>query len=278
MNIKIKWLTTLTVLALVAGCGDDGKEKDASKVIAKVGEKNITQSEFDALLKFKRVPAQDEEKVERLLEDLLEREALVQQMAKSDYIDSALAAVEVAEFRRQMLISRYFENYLEEIVTEEAIRNFYNSNPDEFQTEKINAAHVLIRTNPAMSENERKALLTKAQEAHSKLMSGMPFEEVVADYSDDKISAKNSGDLGWLKKGAIAPAFSEQAFSLAKGEVSQPFATAFGYHIVKVLEGQKIVKAPFEKVKGDIRYRLRQQAKQAEIERLKAQVKIERVQ
>jgi peptidyl-prolyl cis-trans isomerase C len=58
--------------------------------------------------------------------------------------------------------------------------------------------------------------------------------------------------------------------------VSEPFLTTFGYHIVKVLDEPRVVTRPFEAVKGDIRYKLRNQAKQAELERLKKQVNIKK--
>jgi peptidyl-prolyl cis-trans isomerase C len=51
-------------------------------------------------------------------------------------------------------------------------------------------------------------------------------------------------------------------------QISEPFETAFGFHVVKLLEGPVVVKKPFEAVSGDIRYRLRNQAKDAELKRL----------
>lgn len=277
---RFMFLSLVASVASVAsvalfGCGK--VEDDSSKMIAKVGNEKVTEQRFSDYLKFKRVPEQDEKKVQSLLDDYLEREALSQQALDSTYIDKRLADIEVDEFRKQMLISRYFESFLKDVVSEEAIQNYYNSNPEQFQTERVRVAHVLIRTNRSMSEAERQALLTKALEAHSKITSNMTFEEAVAAYSDDNISAKNGGDLGWIRKGAIDPVFSDKVFGMKIGEVSEPFVTSFGYHIVKVLEGPQTVKTPFEKVKGDIRYQLRQQAKQAEMDRMLGQLKIEKV-
>ena len=118
-----------------------------------------------------------------------------------------------------------------------------------------------------MSETERKAKLTTAQEAYSKIKKGEDFAKVVSNYSEDYISAKKQGDLGWLKKGAIDPRFSEQL---------PAFETAFGYHIVKLIEGPKVVTRPFDAVKGDIRYQLRNKAKDAELKRLTSLVEIKK--
>ena len=99
---------------------------------------------------------------------------------------------------------------------------------------------------------------------------------MAAEYSEDLLSAKQGGDLGWLQEGAIDPAFSSKVFAMKAGELSEPFTTPFGFHVVKLVDGPKVVKQPFESVSGDIRYRLRQEAKQAELERLKAEANIER--
>ena len=57
------------------------------------------------------------------------------------------------------------------------------------------------------------------------------------------------------------------------GEISEPIETPFGFHILKVLEGPLVVTQPLDAVKGDIRYQLRNKAKDAELKRLVAQVK-----
>ncbi|MCF6209888.1 MAG: peptidylprolyl isomerase [Gammaproteobacteria bacterium] len=272
MKLHYTVLSLMLTGALIAGCSNDPGDKS----VAQVGSKKISQQEYDDYLKFKRVPAQDTDRSERLLDDYLEREAISAQVADSDYIDAQMAEVEVNEFRKQMLISRYFESYLNDRVSEEAVQNYYNTHKGEFQTEQVKVAHILIRTNDKMSEAERKARLTLAQEAYGKARTDKSFEELAEQYSEDKVSAKQGGVIGWIKRGAIDPVFSEKVFSLVVNEISEPFATPFGFHVVKVVEAARIVKTPYEKVKGDIRYRLRQEAKQAEWERLLSQVKIEK--
>lgn len=260
----------VAILMSVGGCGDADGE------IAEVNGRPILQSEFDAYLELKRIPKEKDTRAERLLEDYLQREALADLVADSQYIDQRLAQAEVNEFRKQMLISRYFENFLEDRVSAEAVRNYYNTHPEEFRSEQIKVAHILIRTHDKMSDQERQVRLTHAQEIYGKLASGKDFAELAAAESEDKVSAKSGGSLGWVKRGSIDPVFSERVFAMQAGDVSEPFATPFGFHIVKVLEDVQVHEPPFEKVKGDIRYRLRQAAKQAEMERLMAEAEIER--
>ena len=250
-------------------------EKD--NVIANINGRDITIEEFDAYLDFKRIKVRDEKHRQALLDEYLGREALSVVIEQGLDEKSRLASqAELADFKRQMNISRYFQNYLKDTVTDQKIQNYYTSNPDQYSETKVHVAHVLFRLDRNMQEPERKAKLTTAMEAWSKLKADEDFASIVENYSEDRISAKKAGDLGWLKQGAIDPKFSKKVFEMKKGEISEPFETSFGYHIVKVLEEARTVKKPFEAVKGDIRYQLRQQTKQAELERLKSEVKIEK--
>lgn len=255
---------------VLAGCDNSGES------LAEVNGQSITQERFDAYLKLKRIPAQNAEWVSRELDEYLEREGLAGQIEKQGLLPVDQIEAEVSEFRKQMLISRYFEEYLHERVTDEAVRNFYATNPDQFQAKKVHVAHILLRTNSAMSDAERQALLTKAQEVYSRANAQEDFAALAKEYSEDLLSAQNGGDLGWLQEGAIDPTFSSKVFAMKAGELSEPVVTPFGFHVIKVIEGPQVIKQPFEAVSGDIRYRLRQEAKQAELERLKQAAKIEK--
>jgi peptidyl-prolyl cis-trans isomerase C len=260
----------------LTGCGSKDAVQGKSDVLATVNGKAVEQASFQAYLKYKRVAEDDDKAVESALSGYLEREGLADAILKQQLLDPQRIETEVNEFKKQMLISRYFEQFLSNSVNETAMRNFYAENADRFQSKKVRVAHVLIRTNRKMSEQEREALLTKAQEVHSKAMSGEDFAKLAEQYSDDGLSAKKGGDLGWISEGSIDPAFVKAAFGMKQDQISQPIATPFGFHVIKVIDEAQVVKKPYESVKGDIRFELRQQAKQAEMDRLKSLVKIER--
>lgn len=272
----LKAMLMTAVILVVSGCGSDNKASTNSKVVAEVNGESVSEGMFDAFLDYKRIPKNDTKAIDRELSDYLEREGLAAVILKQKLLDPMRIETEVNEFRKQMLISRYFEQFLREKVDETAARNFYAANAERFQSKKAHVAHVLIRTNPKMSQQEREALLTKAQEVYSKAMSNEDFAVLAQQYSEDTLSAKKAGDLGWITEGSIDPAFTKAAFELKKGEISQPITTPFGFHVIKVLEEAQIVKKPYESVKGDIRFELRQQAKNAEMDRLKALVSIDK--
>ena len=267
--LKTKFAMAAALLILLSGCSDN------DNIIAKVGDTEITKMEFEHYLKLKNIPLDNERHVKNALSAYLQRTAIVQNLEQQGAYDKASLEVEVDEFKKQTLLTRHFEQVLKDKVNDQAIQNFYNTHQTQFQSKKANIAHILIRTNEKMSDAEKQARLNKAHEAYSRLMANERFADIAEIYSEDKRSAVNAGELGWIKEGAISPAFSAKAFSTAQNEISQPFITPFGVHIIKVLQPSQVITTPFAQVKGDIRYQLRQKVKQAENERLLATVEIE---
>ena len=83
---------------------------------------------------------------------------------------------------------------------------------------------------------------SKCMEAMEKLQSGMKFNEVASQYSEDK--ARQGGDLGWMIRGSMVGPFQDAAFELQPSTVDKPVytdppvKTKFGYHII-MIEGKK---------------------------------------
>jgi peptidyl-prolyl cis-trans isomerase C len=267
----LRHLLVAVLLLSMVGCNEKNEN-----TIATVNDKKISSEQFAAFLRFKRVPENDEKRKAGLLEQYLEREALAAVIEKKGLLDNNLIQAELNEFKKEMLISRYFEKYLDKQVTDQAVTNYYNTKASEYEQKKAHVAHILIRLNKTMSEPERQAKLTTAQEAYSKIRSGEDFAKVAETYSEDTISAKKGGDLEWMKEGSVDAHFSQTIFSMKVGDVSEPFETPFGFHIVTLIEAPQVVKQPLKAVAGDIRYQLRNQAKKAEMERLLAEMKIKK--
>jgi len=262
-------LGALIAYMFAVGAGDG---TDESETLATIGDAEITDADFEAYLEHKHLRLRDQEQADRVLEDLVDREALARAIESSGELDARELEAELAELRREMLISRYFDQYLRTAATDEAIRNYYESHAADYEDRKVHVGHILVRMNRRMTEEQRQAALTKAREAFSKLQAGEDFAQVVAQYSEDRVTVNRDGDLGWVREGTISPRFSEVAFSLEEGAVSEPFETPFGYHIIKVLEPAQTVRRPLEAVEGRIRADLRQQAKEAEVQRLRDSV------
>jgi len=90
---------------------------------------------------------------------------------------------------------------------------------------KVHAAHILVKTDQ------------EANVAYYDVTHGMDFAEVAKARSICP-SAKKGGDLGWFWRGQMVKEFENVVFSTNKGEISKPFKTQFGWHIVKVVDVQ----------------------------------------
>lgn len=99
--------------------------------------------------------------------------------------------------------------------------------------QQTRARHILIRTNQVVNDARASARLA---DLRRQILAGADFGELARRNSEDPGSAVNDGDLGWLESGQTVPAFEEVMAALDVGEVSEPFATQFGWHIVKVTD------------------------------------------
>lgn len=98
---------------------------------------------------------------------------------------------------------------------------------------QTNARHILINTNEIVSDREAQQRLETLRE---RIVNGESFETLARSHSDDKASAIRGGDLGWTSPGDLVPQFEEQMDALPLEEISQPFKSPFGWHIVQPLK------------------------------------------
>jgi len=123
-------------------------------------------------------------------------------------------------------------------VDEEAIAAFYKENPDKFQVEEeVTASHILVKSSPTASEEEKAKAKGKAESLRKLLVEGGDFAELAKAESDCP-SRSRGGDLGPFGRGRMDPAFEEAAFSQKVGEVGPVVESQFGYHIIKVADRQ----------------------------------------
>lgn len=98
---------------------------------------------------------------------------------------------------------------------------------------EVNASHILRLTRGITDQAELDAQKVKIDSIYNVLAANPEaFEELAREFSQDG-SARQGGSLGWFGKGAMVAEFDSVAFAIAPGEISRPFATQFGWHIVK---------------------------------------------
>lgn len=114
----------------------------------------------------------------------------------------------------------------------------------------VKPAHILIGMHQKASQTEQTAAKQRADSIYNVLKKGGDFGELAKKYSSDAGSASNGGELSWIGKGQTLKEFDEKIFSMQKGELSKPFLTAAGYHIVILKDKSKFF--PYDTLRADI--------------------------
>lgn len=95
------------------------------------------------------------------------------------------------------------------------------------------ARHILIQPNRIVSDSDARRRLETLRRRI--VEGGEDFAALAREHSDDKGTASNGGGLGWTSPGQLVPEFEQAMNRLAPGEISTPFRTQFGWHIVQVI-------------------------------------------
>jgi len=130
--------------------------------------------------------------------------------------------------------------------------------------QEVHARHILVET-----EDEAKAV---AEE----LKKGADFAELAKKKSKDP-GASDGGDLGFFTKDQMVPEFSNVAFALEPGKISDPVKSQFGWHIIKVEEKRNRKAPEFEQVKAQIETYVTRKAQADYVTKLREAAKVERM-
>lgn len=128
-------------------------------------------------------------------------------------------------------------------ITPEEVRNFFKEIPEDeipiFGAE-VEIAQIVVK--PVISEEEKQKVITKLKEIRQEVLNGSSFFSKAVLFSEDPGSSSNGGYYKMNRKTPFVKEFKDIAFSLGEGEISEPFETEFGYHIILVekIRGQEV--------------------------------------
>ncbi len=201
--------------------------------------------------------------------------ALQQQTRSIDYLvvnkeamqaDVTVTEQEIADYYElnagQFLSpERFSVNYIElkaadinvASVTEDDVKAYYEQNKAQYiEPEKRRVSHILVDNSEDDDAAKAKAAALLAQ-----LEQGADFAELAESSSDDIVSGEMGGDLEWIERDVMDPAFEEAAFALEnKGDYSDVVTSEFGYHIIKLTDIQPQQVKAYDDVKADLRAEL----------------------
>ena len=244
-------------------------EDDPDRVVARAGNIEITAADLAVAMADPALQLRDtspEERRDILITYLVDLRLGAQAAAEAGLGADEDFARRLAYFREKMLLEDYLQLRIDEVVTEEAARELFETTTAGVEPEQeVRARHILVR-----EEEEAIAVIAR-------LEAGDDFAAVARDVSQDPGSARTGGDLGFFTAGRMVAPFSDAAFALEPGEVSEPVETQFGWHVIKVEERRVTPLPSFEDMRDQIDNFLTRQAQQSLILGLREGVQIERL-
>jgi peptidyl-prolyl cis-trans isomerase C len=257
--------------ALIAGC--DQKPATDAASLAPVTKDNAVASVNGTFISKKTLETLEKEIAERsqgqtfpreqLLEELIQRELLIQQ-AQQKHLDKSPEVMErLATVKNSLLSQAALQDYLKtNPVTDEEIKAEYDSKMADMGSE-YKARHILVKT-----EDEAKKIIAE-------LNKGGDFTALAKKHSLDPMGSEG-GDLGWFTADRMVAPFSEAVVALENGKFTQqPVQTQFGWHVILREESRALTPPPLDAVKEQIRPMLQRQKAQAMIENLRKTAQVE---
>ena len=122
-------------------------------------------------------------------------------------------------------------------VTPSEVKRFYNKIPADslpFYSADVVVAQIVRKAQ--VSDAQKFETKMKLGEIRQRILDGENFNELARKYSEDPSAQYNGGEMGYVGRGAMVPAFEATAFRIKEGEISQPFESSFGFHILQLID------------------------------------------
>jgi peptidyl-prolyl cis-trans isomerase C len=258
--------------AFISGCDQKGAATSSAPKVAKadaIAEVNgqyIAKSTLAELEKeiAERSHGQTFPK-EKLIEELIQRELLVQDAMQKQLDKSAEIIAQLDSAKKTLLTQADVQNFIKaNPVTDAEIKAEYDSKVAGENGTEYKARHILVKT-----EDEAKKIIAE-------LDKGADFAKLANKNSLDAKESQNGGDLGWFVAGQMVAPFSEAVVKLQKGKYTEtPVKTQFGYHIILREDSRAQTPPSLDSVKEQLIPYLQRKKIQTMVETLRKQAKVE---
>jgi peptidyl-prolyl cis-trans isomerase C len=248
--------------------GQKSAAKSSSKeAVAKVNGVAIPKSRLDFMVQQQAARgAPDNEQTRAMVrEELVNREIIAQEAAKSGMAKSAEVQNQLDLARQEIIVSAYVRDWVRKHPVSDAdIQKEYDKARSQTGDKEYKPRHILVET-----EDQAKDMIAQ-------LKKGAKFDELASKNSKDSGTKERGGDLDWNVPGVFDRQFSDAMVKLEKGQYTEaPVQTRFGYHVIQ-LDDVRPVKFP---ALADVKPRIQQQLVQGKIEELvrglRAKAKVE---
>ena len=269
---------TATLALLVVSAGPLYAQ-DKDPLIAKVNGVEVHQSDLAAAEEEAgQIPPMSPEAKQDYLVQFVADMILVSKAAEDKKFGDTADFKRKVEFaRKKLLMEGLLQSVGKEALSDEAMHKVYDEAVKQIGEEKeVHARHILFRA-PAGDEKASKEAEDKLKAVIVRLKKGEDFAKVATEVTEDPSGKANGGDLGFFSKDQMVPEFSEVAFKLDKGQISEPVKTQFGWHVIKIEDKRTKEPPKFEDVKPQIENFVVRKAQADLVTKLRADAKIERM-
>lgn len=203
-------------------------------VVMRIGGNDVTRSEFEYNYNKNNSEGVIDKKNIREYAELFVNYKLKVLAALDDHLDTLSSyQKEFRQYRDQQIRPLL----VPEGAKEAEVRAYYNSMLARLEGKQLlQPAHILIRLAQDASEADRVAAKARIDSVAQALKDGADFADLARRVSQDPGTASRGGQLPWIGPNQVVKEFEDVAYSLEKGQVSEPFLMPFGYDIVKLLD------------------------------------------
>ena len=218
------------IVLLLIFTGIQGAIAQNDPVVMEIDGKPVTKSEFlQIYLKNNPSPKFDQASLDEYVEMFTKFKLKVAEAEKLGYDTIPKLKKELDGYRKQLALPYLIDSVENQAMVAQAYDRIKN---------EVRASHILIRVDANASPKDTLAAYNKIMALKARVEKGEDFASVakMKNGSEDPSAASNGGDLGFFTAFQMVYPFEEKAFTTQIGQVSEPFRTRYGYHIVKVTD------------------------------------------
>ena len=212
-----------------------------------------------------------DEQVDARIEQIKARfpapEAFEEQLKKAGQTVAKLREDVTASIRQQEWVESQVKDAPQ--ATDKDAEEFFQKNPQQFEkAEQVRASHILVALQKDAEESVVAEKKKAAEAIVARVKAGEAFDKLAAELSEDPSAKQNSGDLNFFTREQMVPEFSQAAFNMQKGDLSDPIRSQFGFHVIQVTDRKDGEKMTLESVKPQLLIFLNRQKHDQEVQKL----------
>ncbi len=232
--MRITILILFTCFAL--SCNNTEKSEPDSDILVTIGSENITTDDLTSELnklsfKQKSIYTSSPEKLNEFLQTHINEKVLYNEAVKRGIENREDIQEDIESYKKKLVTKTLGKEIFEEIeLNQEEIKEYYDKNQEDYK--RIDISKIFIRFD-VNEEDAKASALSKVELVSKRANAGESFEELAIESSDDPISKKRGGKVGYINKGRFPEEIDKEIFLLKKGEITNPFEVQGGYLIIK---------------------------------------------